>query len=61
VKSGLGIDYTPQDAEDHGGAVDYLARHRLSSRPCRFDVVAIDRPREGTPQVTVRANAFDDA
>jgi putative endonuclease len=23
-------------------AVDYLARNRLTSRPCRFDVVAID-------------------
>jgi putative endonuclease len=23
-------------------AVDYLARHRLANRPCRFDVIAID-------------------
>lgn len=23
-------------------AVDYLARHRLLERPCRFDVVAVD-------------------
>jgi putative endonuclease len=23
-------------------AVDYLARHRLTAKPCRFDVVAID-------------------
>ncbi len=22
-------------------AVDYMARHRLSNRPCRFDVVSI--------------------
>ena len=23
-------------------AIDYLARHRLTDKPCRFDVVAID-------------------
>jgi Holliday junction resolvase-like predicted endonuclease len=23
-------------------AVDYLARNRLTAKPCRFDVVAID-------------------
>jgi len=41
-----------------GMAVDYLARHRLHDRPCRFDVVAIDvssRP----PQVEVYVNAFE--
>jgi putative endonuclease len=42
-------------------AVDYLARKRLTGRPCRFDVVAIedaDIPgRE--PRITVYANAFD--
>jgi putative endonuclease len=26
----------------HAMAVDYLARHRLSGVPCRFDVVAVD-------------------
>ena len=46
-------------------ATDYLVRHRLTERPCRFDVVAIDlteadrgpgaRPR----QVTLYRNAFD--
>jgi putative endonuclease len=35
-------------------AVDYLARHRLADRPCRFDVVAIDGA-----AVTVYAAAFD--
>ena len=38
-------------------AVDYLARHRLHDRPCRFDVVAIDvsvRP----PRIDVYINAY---
>jgi putative endonuclease len=35
-------------------AVDYLARNRITNRPCRFDVVAIDGP-----TVTVYAGAFD--
>ena len=34
-------------------AVEYLARHRLTARPCRFDVVAID-----AGVVTVFASAF---
>ena len=40
-------------------AVEYLARHRLSNRPCRFDVVAIDDAAGPAPRVTVYANAFD--
>lgn len=40
-------------------AVEYLARHRLSNRPCRFDVVAIDDALGAEPRVTVYANAFD--
>jgi len=40
-------------------AVDYVARHRLSTRPCRFDVVAIDRALDAEPVVTIYANAFD--
>ena len=40
-------------------AVDYLSRHHLSNRPCRFDVVAIDNALEPNPRVTVYANAFD--
>src|SRR5215831_9408492 len=30
-------------------AVDYLARRRLSHRPCRFDVVAIDKADDPAP------------
>jgi putative endonuclease len=38
-------------------AVDYVARHRLAQRPCRFDVVAIDGM--GTEAViTVYRSAF---
>ena len=39
-------------------AVDYLSRHRLHDRPCRFDVVTVDFD-AGAPRVTVYANAFD--
>ena len=39
-------------------AVEYLARHRLIGRPCRFDVVAIDQARGPAPEITVYANAF---
>lgn len=42
-----------------GCAAEYLARHRLSSRPCRFDVVAIDEATGSAPTVTVYPNAFD--
>ena len=41
-------------------AVDYLARHRLHDRPCRFDVVAIDMD-DGRPRIQVYAHAFDAA
>ena len=46
-------------------ATDYLVRHRLTERPCRFDVVAIDLAADGEgpgsrrPQVTIYRNAFD--
>ena len=46
-------------------ATDYLVRHRLSERPCRFDVVAIDLMVTGAgggagpPAVTIYRNAFD--
>ena len=40
-------------------AVEYLARHRLSNRPCRFAVVAIDDAGGPAPKVTVYPNAFD--
>ena len=39
-------------------AVDYLARNRVTTRPCRFDVVAIDGEENG-PVITVYPNAFD--
>jgi putative endonuclease len=35
-------------------AVDYLARHHATHRPCRFDVVAIDGP-----ELTLYVSAFD--
>ena len=40
-------------------AVDYLARHHLTDRPCRFDVVAIDEAEQERPAITVYAGAFD--
>ena len=33
-------------------AVDFLARHRLHDRPCRFDVVTVDVS-EASPPVEV--------
>jgi putative endonuclease len=41
-------------------ALDFLARHHLQDRPCRFDVVAIDVA-DGTPRLQVYQNAFDAA
>jgi Holliday junction resolvase-like predicted endonuclease len=41
-------------------AIDYLARHRLEDRPCRFDVVTIDIV-DGRPRIEVYQNAFDSA
>jgi putative endonuclease len=40
-------------------AVEYLARHRLTNRPCRFDVVAIDAALSAMPAIAVYPNAFD--
>ena len=40
-------------------AVDYLARHRITNRPCRFDVVAIDEALSPVPAISVYPNAFD--
>jgi putative endonuclease len=40
-------------------ALDYLARHRLHDRPCRFDVVTVDVI-EGKPERTrIYENAFE--
>ena len=41
-------------------AVDYLARNRLTSKPCRFDVVAIDGAGEQAI-LTYYRGAFDAA
>lgn len=40
-------------------AVEYLARHRVTNRPCRFDVVAIDEAMGPKPEITVYPSAFD--
>ena len=40
-------------------AVDYLARNRMTDRPCRFDVVAIDLLEGVEPRITVIPSAFD--
>jgi putative endonuclease len=41
-------------------SIDYLSRHRLHDRPCRFDVVAVDV--STTPaHVEVYVHAFDAA
>jgi putative endonuclease len=40
-------------------ASEYLALHRVTSRPCRFDVVAIDQAEGPAPEITVYPGAFD--
>ena len=40
-------------------AAEYLARHRITNRPCRFDVVAVDEAEGPTPEITVYPGAFD--
>ena len=39
-------------------ALDYLTRHHLSDRPCRFDVVSVHFD-AGGPVVDLFQNAFD--
>jgi putative endonuclease len=39
-------------------AIDYVTRHRLHDRPCRFDVVAVELT-AGPPRVEVYRGAFD--
>jgi putative endonuclease len=39
-------------------ALDYLSRHRLHDRPCRFDVVTVDLSAI-KPKVVVYERAFD--
>jgi putative endonuclease len=40
-------------------AREYLSRHNLLDRSCRFDVVAIDDACSGHPALTIYAGAFD--
>lgn len=40
-------------------AGEYLARHRITNRACRFDVVAVDQALDPHPEITVYPNAFD--
>ena len=70
------VEVKARDGQDFGGgaeavtrwkqrrltnmAMDYLARHRLFDRPCRFDVVTVDVS-GGAPVVEVYQNAFDGA
>jgi putative endonuclease len=40
-------------------ATEYVARHQLVDRPCRFDVVAIDDAESDAPAITLYPGAFD--
>jgi putative endonuclease len=40
-------------------AADYLARNRITDRPCRFDVVAIDCKADGSRELRLIRHAFD--
>ena len=40
-------------------AVDYVARHRLENRPCRFDVVTVDVVEGKPPRVEIYTHAFE--
>lgn len=40
-------------------AAQYLARHHILNRPCRFDVVLVHGSDEGQPQVDHIQNAFE--
>jgi putative endonuclease len=39
-------------------ALDYVVRHHLGHRPCRFDVVSIQWGATGPPAIDVYQNAF---
>jgi len=39
-------------------ALDYLSRHNLHDRPCRFDVVTVD-VHDKEPDIVVYADAFE--
>jgi putative endonuclease len=40
-------------------AAQYLARHHLSNRPCRFDVVLLQGSSDGLPRIEHIQNAFE--
>ena len=40
-------------------ATEYLARHQITNRPCRFDVVAIDEALGPDPRIAIYPGAFD--
>ena len=40
-------------------AMDYVARHRLEDRPCRFDVVTVDVVDGQPPRLEIYMNAFE--
>ncbi len=40
-------------------AAQYVARHHLNNRPCRFDVVPVQGSEETDPQVDHIQNAFE--
>jgi putative endonuclease len=42
-------------------ALDFLGRHRLEDRPCRFDVVTVEIVAGQAPRVEIYPNAFDSA
>jgi putative endonuclease len=68
------VEVKARDGEEFGGgaaavtnwkqrrvsnmALDYIARHRLHDRPCRFDVVVV-AVAAGCPRIEVYKDAFD--
>ena len=42
-------------------AMDYVARHRLENRPCRFDVVTVDVFDGKPPRIEIYQHAFESA
>jgi len=69
------VEVKARRTEDFGGAVhavhrqkqdklirlaaQYLARHHLANRPCRFDVVLLQGMDEAAPRIEHIQNAFD--
>ena len=70
------VEVKTREGDDYGGgaeavtewkqrrvaqmAVDYIARHNLHDRPCRFDVVVVNMA-QGASSVEVYTHAFDAA